>query len=141
TGKRTVLNVDGLDWKREKWPPAAKAYIRFAERLATLLPNKAVTDSRIVRQYYRDVHKADVPCIAYGSEVEGLPPGKTLQKVGLEPRKYILFVGRLVPENRIEHLLDAFRALPREKRNGMKCVIVGDSAYAETYRDRLKKQA
>src|SRR5918998_1714847 len=29
-GKRTIINVDGLDWKREKWPELARKYIRFA---------------------------------------------------------------------------------------------------------------
>lgn len=37
-GTRTVINVDGLDWKREKWPAFAKRYIQFAEYLATKLP-------------------------------------------------------------------------------------------------------
>jgi glycosyltransferase involved in cell wall biosynthesis len=138
-GKHTILNVDGLDWQRDKWPPLAKHYIRFAERLATFLPNQIVTDSRIVRQYYRDVYRANALYIAYGSEVEPLPPGKTLEKLGLEPRKYMLFVGRLVPENRVEHLVDAFGML--SDRKGMKCVIVGDSSYAELYRDALKKRA
>jgi hypothetical protein len=37
-GTKSILNVDGLDWKREKWPTLAKKYIQFAEYLATKLP-------------------------------------------------------------------------------------------------------
>src|SRR6478672_13380518 len=44
-GKRTVINVDGLDWKREKWPGPAKRYIQLAERLAPRLANATLTDS------------------------------------------------------------------------------------------------
>src|SRR3954467_9415423 len=40
-GKRTVINVDGLDWKREKWPGLAKVYLQLAERLAPVLANVA----------------------------------------------------------------------------------------------------
>jgi hypothetical protein len=29
-GSRSILNVDGLDWKRAKWPTLAKKYIQFA---------------------------------------------------------------------------------------------------------------
>jgi glycosyltransferase involved in cell wall biosynthesis len=135
-GKRTILNVDGLDWQREKWPGPAKHYIRFAERMATVLPNEAVTDSSIVQKYYLDRYGASVHHIAYGSEVAPLPPGDELRKWGLEPGKYILFVGRLVPENRVDHLLDAFSML--ENRMGMKCVIVGDSVYDDEYVAQLK---
>ncbi|MEO6457176.1 MAG: DUF1972 domain-containing protein [Chloroflexia bacterium] len=139
TGKRTIINVDGLDWKRQKWPPLAKKYIQFAERLATLLPNELVTDSRIVQKYYRDTYGVNPPYIAYGSEVERLPPGSEMRKWGLEPSKYILFVGRLVPENCADHLVDAFCMLTN--RADMKCVIVGDAPYAEEYISSLKRRA
>ena len=66
-GQVTVLNVDGLDWKREKWPGPAKAYIRFAERMATVLPTVYLTDSRVVQGYYRDTYGSEPPYIPYGS--------------------------------------------------------------------------
>jgi len=137
TGTRTILNVDGLDWKREKWPAFAKRYIRFAEYLATKLPNEFITDSRVVQNYYQEQYNIVPPCISYGSEVEITPPGKTLKKFGLEAGKYILFVGRLVPENCAHHLVQAYSAL----KTDLKCVIVGDSAYAETYKKELQDLA
>jgi glycosyltransferase involved in cell wall biosynthesis len=138
-GQKTILNVDGLDWKREKWPPPAKRYIRFSEWLATFLPNAFITDSRVVQRYYLDRYGARPPYIAYGAEVEILPPGDTLKQYALEPRQYILFVGRLVPENCIHHLLEAFKGL--RKPDGMKCVIVGDAAYQKEYIRSLKAMA
>jgi glycosyltransferase involved in cell wall biosynthesis len=138
-GKRTVINVDGLDWKREKWPGPAKRYIRFAERLSTILPNATITDSHFVQRYYSEVYNSDIHYISYGSELEPVAPGETLRTWGLEPRKYILFVGRLVPENHPEHLVDAFHAL--EDRSGMKCVIVGDASYQNGYIAKLRQQA
>ena len=138
-GKRTIINVDGLDWKREKWPPLAKKYIQLAERLSTILPDELVTDSKVVQRYYLDTYGVNAPYIAYGSEVEPMPPGETLAQWGLEPRKYILFVGRLVPENCAHHLVEAFGVL--RDRKGMKCVIVGDAAYAEEYIASLKENA
>lgn len=133
-GQKTILNVDGLDWKREKWPQAAKLYIQLAEYLATKLPNVSLTDSYVVQRYYRERFKYHAPYIAYGSDSERLPPGPTLEKFGLEPRKYILFVGRLVPENCAHHLVEAFQGLDTD----MKCVIVGDAPYADEYKTRLR---
>ena len=136
-GTRTILNVDGLDWKREKWPTFAKKYIQFAEYLATRLPNTYVTDSRVVENYYLEHFKSKSTCIPYGSEVENLPPGDVLEQYGLEPGRYILFVGRLVPENCVHHLIDAFLKLDTD----LKCVVVGDSAYSQDYVASLKDRA
>ena len=136
-GAKTILNVDGLDWKREKWPAFAKKYIRFAEYLATKLPNLYLTDSQVVQAYYQDRFNSKPPYIPYGSEVDILPAGETLAQYGLEPGQYILFVGRLVPENCAHHLVEAFRGLDTD----MKCVIVGDSAYSQEYIASLKASA
>ena len=133
-GIKVVLNVDGLDWKREKWPTFAKKYIQFAEYLATVLPHEVVTDSRRVQDYYRDRFKRDSVYIAYGADVETLPPGPFLKRYGLEPGGYVLFVGRLVPENCAHHLVEAFQRLDTE----LKCVIVGDAPYAEDYIAELR---
>jgi glycosyltransferase involved in cell wall biosynthesis len=136
-GTKTLLNVDGLDWKREKWPALAKKYIQFAEYLATRLPNGYLTDSHMVQAYYQDRYGSLPPYIPYGSEVEIVPPGETLERYGLEPGKYVLFVGRLVPENCAHHLVEAFRDTPTD----LKCVIVGDAPYAEEYQAGLRKLA
>ncbi len=141
TGKRTIINVDGLDWKREKWPPLAKKYIRFAERMAGVLANAVVTDSRVVQRYYKQAYGIATHYIAYGSDVEPLPPGEVLRRWGLEPRKYVLFVGRLVPENCAHHLVEAYCMMDEQYRRDMKCVIVGDAPYAEEYIASLKASA
>lgn len=136
-GTRTLLNVDGLDWKREKWPTFAKRYIQLAEYLATKLPNLYLTDSHVVQDYYTSHFRSTPPYIPYGSEVEITPPGETLARFGLEAKCYVLFVGRLVPENCAHHLVEAFCGLDTD----LKCVIVGDAAYAEEYIASLKAKA
>ncbi|MCB0014105.1 MAG: glycosyltransferase [Anaerolineales bacterium] len=136
-GTKTAINVDGLDWKREKWPQIAKQYIQFAEYLATKLPNRFLTDSEVVQSYYQDRFGVTPPVIVYGSEVKERPAGPHLAQYDLEPQKYVLFVGRLVPENCAHHLVEAFR----EIQTDMKCVIVGDAPYAEAYKESLYKAA
>jgi glycosyltransferase involved in cell wall biosynthesis len=136
-GTKTIINVDGLDWRREKWPPLAKKYIQLAEYLATILPTEYLTDSRHVQGYYRQQFGGEPVYIPYGSEVNILPPREILARYNLLPRKYVLFVGRLVPENCAHHLVEAFRSI----KTDMKCVIVGDAPYAEDYKVYLKKLA
>ncbi len=136
-GTKTILNVDGLDWKREKWPGLAKKYIQFSEYLSTVLPNVHITDSIVVQNYYHSIYRSTPPYIPYGSDVEIVAPGEILQQFGLSPQKYILFVGRLVPENCIHHLIEAYNSLNTD----LKCVIVGDSSYSEEYKIKLRNLA
>lgn len=135
-GKVVVLNVDGLDWKRQKWNALARRYIRFAEYLATILPHEIVTDSRVVQRHYLGRYGKASTYVAYGGDIAGLPPGKYLTKYGLQQRKYVLFVGRLVPENCAHHLVEAFERL--SEASGFNCVIVGDAPYAKDYISSLK---
>jgi len=128
-GQRVVLNVDGLDWKRRKWGRFARWYIRSCERWAARFPHRMVTDSRRVQQYYQQRYGAVSTYIAYGAEPVSAPPGPHLVRHGLEPGRYILFVGRLVPENCAHHLVEAFAELATDLR----CVIVGDAPYAAAY--------
>jgi glycosyltransferase involved in cell wall biosynthesis len=57
-----------------------------------------------------------------------------LQRLGLQPREYVLFVGRLVPENNVHHLIRAFVDIRTEK----KLVIVGDDPWEVDYIRSLK---
>jgi len=88
-----------------------------------------VTDSRRVQQYYEQRYGAESTYIAYGAEPVSAPPGPHLMRYGLEPGRYVLFVGRLVPENCAHHLAEAFTELATDLR----CVIAGDAPYAAAY--------
>jgi glycosyltransferase involved in cell wall biosynthesis len=136
-GQRVALNVDGLDWKRRKWGRAARGYLRQCEWWAARLPHRMITDSRRVQEYYRARHGADSSYIAYGAEPATVPPGPHLARFGLQPGRYVLFVGRLVPENCAHHLIDAWRGIAGDLR----CVVVGDAPYAETYIRELRAGA
>ena len=136
-GQRVVLNVDGLDWKRKKWGRFARWFIRTSERWATRCAHRVVTDSRRVQEYYLTRYGADSTYIAYGAEPMAAPPGPHLARHGLEPGRYVLFVGRLVPENCAHHLVEAFDGLATD----MKCVIVGDAPYAAGYIRSLRATA
>lgn len=142
-GVRVALNVDGLDWTREKWPGPAKRYLRFAEWLATKFAEAVVTDSRTVARYYREEYDAEAHYIPYGTAERRLPPGETLARLGLEPGRYLLYVGRLVPENCAHQLVEAFGRLRPgvDMEAGMRCVIVGDAPYADDYIAELKASA
>ncbi len=133
----TAINVDGMDSKRAKWNRAAKVYLRFAEWLAPHAASETIADSRFIQQYYKEHFKAESVYIPYGAVMEPAPGTEWLDKFGLKQRDYVLFVGRLVPENWAHVLIEAYRGL----ETGKKLVIVGDAPYADEYVKKLKFEA
>ena len=132
-GIPTIINVDGLDSMRSKWNGPASAYLRWAERNAPRFADATITDSRTVQELYRREYGAETYFIPYGSEMDGEDTGEHLARFGLDPKKYILFVGRLVPENNAHVLIEAFEALDTD----LKLVVVGDAPYMEEYHSGL----
>jgi glycosyltransferase involved in cell wall biosynthesis len=128
-----VINVDGLDSDRRKWPAFAKAYLRFAERTAPRWADEAITDSHAVADIFERRYGERIGVVPYGVENPGHAGTETLELLGLEPRRYVLFVGRLEPENNPHLLVEAFSRISRDAARDMKLVIVGGAPYADEY--------
>lgn len=136
-GIPTVLNVDGLDSQRAKWGKRARTYLRLAEWLSARLPDRTVTDSRAVQRLYTERFHRPSTYIPYGAELPAPRGADCLARYGLQSRRYILMVGRLVPENGAHVLLDAYASLATD----MPLVIVGDAPYAGDYVAALHARA
>ena len=132
-GIPTVINIDGLDSDRRKWPAPAKAYLRFAERTAPRWSDETITDSHAVADVFERRYGSRIGVVPYGVENPGHTGTETLERLGLEPRKYILFVGRLEPENNPHLLVEAFSRIDAARARGMKVVVVGGAPYAHDY--------
>jgi glycosyltransferase involved in cell wall biosynthesis len=128
-----VINVDGLDSDRRKWPAFAKAYLRFAERTAPRWADEAITDSHAVADIFERRYGERIGVVPYGVDDPGHDGTETLERLGLQPRKYILFVGRLEPENNPHLLVEAFSRISRKSAHEMKLAIVGGAPYADEY--------
>jgi glycosyltransferase involved in cell wall biosynthesis len=128
-----VINIDGLDSDRRKWPALAKAYLRFAESHSPRWADRAITDSHAVADIFERRYGTRIDVVPYGVEDPGHDGTETLDRLGLEPGKYILFVGRLEPENNPHLLVEAFSRISAEEARGMKLVIVGGAPYASDY--------
>jgi glycosyltransferase involved in cell wall biosynthesis len=135
TGKKVVCSVDGTDWQRAKWGPLARFYLRLSERLAVWFCNGLVSDSKEVADYYWRNYRSASSCITYGMREQRSTTNDILRRLQLSSRGYILFVGRLVPENNVHHLIEAFERTNTQ----MKLVIVGDDPWEKRYVQSLKQ--
>jgi len=133
-GRRAVFNVDGADWRRDKWGRFARWYLRTSEKLAAAGKSIVIADAEAVRTYYRESYGRETELVRYGADPPADRGIETLQRWGLEAGCYLLFVGRLVPENGAHDFLEGAR------RAGLTipAVVVGDATYAEDYKVSLR---
>jgi glycosyltransferase involved in cell wall biosynthesis len=128
-GMKVVCSVDGTDWQRAKWGWFARWYLRLSERLAAWFCDGLIGDSPEVLRYYRRNFKVEPFLSTYGIRERTLHGREVLSRFGLRERDYVLFVGRLVPENNVHHLIAAYEGNKSEK----KLVIVGDDPWGKRY--------
>lgn len=138
-GKKCIVSVDGLEWKRDKWGSLAKIMFKMGEQCAAKWADKVIVDNAVVEKYYRDKYSIRPKLIAYGAKL--LDTGdketeqKVLQKYSLVGKKYFIFVGRLVPEKGVHNLVSVYKRLETD----LPLVIIGDDYNGGEYRDSLFK--
>jgi glycosyltransferase involved in cell wall biosynthesis len=138
TGRtRVVLNVDGLERHRRKWNAAGKLAYRVSERLSTILPDVVVSDARVIQEYYRTQYGFESVFIPYGGDLPEPPERATLDRLGLEPERYVLYVSRLEPENNALAVVEEYRHVS----GATPLVVVGDAPYAADYIARVRAAA
>jgi glycosyltransferase involved in cell wall biosynthesis len=133
--RRVVLNVDGLEWRRAKWNRLGRTYYRLCAWLAARLPAHIVTDAEVIRDHYRRAYGRETHVFPYGSDQEQTEDDGTLARLGLQPRRYVLYVSRLEPENNAHVVIEAFARV----RSDLTLAIVGDAPYATEYIARLRQ--
>jgi glycosyltransferase involved in cell wall biosynthesis len=126
---RVVLNVDGLERNRRKWSAAGQLAYQVSEKLSTIVPDAVVSDARVIRDYYRDRYGFESHFIPYGGDLPEPSSREALDRFGLVPERYVLYVSRLEPENNADAVVRAYRDVPGD----VPLVVVGDAPYAADY--------
>ncbi len=132
-GMRVIINVDGADFRRAKWSRHARFWLRKSESWAANFSDIIIADNgETVRRYERELGVQPV-YLSYGCLIRETPVQcGELERWGLQPRGYILFVSRLTPENEALLLVKAFVKCHTD----LKLVICGGADYeAAYYRD------
>lgn len=101
-----VTNMDGLEWKRDKWNAIVKKLAKWFEVLGAKHSDYLVSDNREIRNYLLKEYGKDSTFIPYGADVFDQPEESIIKEYQLEAGKYDLLVARLEKENNIEVTLD-----------------------------------
>jgi glycosyltransferase involved in cell wall biosynthesis len=125
SGQPNIMNMDGIEWKREKWSPAAKAWLWLNEWAGARLANHLIADHpEIKRHLSRHTASEKITVLPYGAETVASAPRTLLQKygLGLSPNEYYVLVARSEPENSILEIVKAYSV----RQRGMPLVILGN---------------
>lgn len=109
-----ITNTDGIEYKREKWGLVASMILKISELLAIKFSTKLVADNPGIDNYLLKTYsiKADA-IIAYGGIEEEVSKTLYLEKYHYEPKSFDLAIARIVPENNIETILEAYNGKSR----------------------------
>jgi glycosyltransferase involved in cell wall biosynthesis len=105
--------------------------------MATRIPSVVVTDAEVIRDYFLRSHGTESVMIAYGADPARTESVGVLDRLGIQSRRYFLYVSRLEPENNAHVAVDAYARVAID----MPLVVVGDAPYADAYIANLKAMA
>jgi glycosyltransferase involved in cell wall biosynthesis len=127
----------GLDWRRKKWPKWASFLIYLGEMSAILFTHYRIVVSRDLQNYFKSRYGIETFYIPNGMNPLPYRAPNRIKQWNLSVRNYFLFVGRLVPEKRVEDIIEAYLLKYRKSR----LVIVGDDASPCQYMNKLRMLA
>lgn len=135
---RLVVNIDGLEHKRDKWGWFARWILRFSERMAVRCADVIIADNKGIQDYVSEVYGKPSQLIAYGGnhvirEIDPEYKSRILANYGLTDTSYAVCVCRIEPENNCHISLDAF------SKSDKHIVFIGNWSHSE-YAKKLKKQ-
>ena len=107
---RIVTNIDGIEWKREKWQPLARMVLRASEWAAVRFSHEVVADNQAIADHVRDNYGSSCEVIAYGGDHALREAGEASIPEGL-PDRYAFALCRIEPENNVHVILEALDGL------------------------------
>ena len=138
TGLKVVVTNHGPDYDRQKWGGFAKWVLRTGEMLGARFAHSMITVSQTIRGLVRDKHGIAAKYIPNGVVLpDRISAGPVLEKFGLAKGRYVVAVGRLVPEKGFHDLMEAFSRLDCD----WKLALVGDADHEDAYSLGLKAKA
>lgn len=127
---RLITNIDGLEWKREKWGRFARKFLKFSEAIAVKYSDVVITDNQAISNYVESEYATKSAVIAYGGDHALLSAANDKE---YKDSNFYLTICRIEPENNIHVILEAF------SRTDHKIKFIGNWSSSEYGKNLLKR--
>lgn len=132
-----IMTNHGPDYKRRKWGKLAKLILTLGEFLGSRYSNGIICVSNSIADRIRKRYKKETVVIPNGVELrQVVKDDNVVMEYGLTKGRYVLSVGRFVPEKGFCDLIEAFAYI-----EGWKLAIIGDTNHPDRYSLRVKKRS
>lgn len=113
TRKKIIISIDGIEWKRDKWPVLAKLFLWWSEKIAVRFSHVDISDNESIQDYTAFRYKTLSRVIEYGADhtLRVVPTTVDFQKYPFLKESYAVKVCRIEPENNVHMVLEAFSLL------------------------------
>lgn len=119
---RNLINMDGIEWRRQKWSRGAKLWLYLNEWAGAHLGHHLIADHPQIKAHLlRHVHAGKISTITYGAPSIGSASSDVLKLYGLEPGRYAIMIARPEPENSVLEVVQAWSS----RRQGLPLVVLG----------------
>ena len=132
--KRFFVNIDGIEWKRDKWNSFIKTFLRYSEIFSVESAEAIITDNQVIKDYLKTTYNYDSYLIEYGGDqavYQGITK-EAIQKYTFIQAPYAFSVCRIEPENNIHIILETMAS-----QTYLPLVLVGNWNHSE-YGKKLK---
>ncbi len=138
-GRRNLINMDGIEWKREKWGAIAKSWFWLNERFGCWFGHHLIADHPEIKNHLATrVNEKKITTIAYGGKQILDADVSVLEQFGLSQNGYAIVIARAEPENSILEIVEGFSSAKREK----KLVVLGNYDFENNeYHQKVKEAA
>ncbi len=135
---KIIVNIDGLEHRRNKWTAHIRKFLLFSEIVAVKFAHTIIADNKGIADYVQERYKKTARLITYGGDHVTTPVSREeqeriLKKYNLEKNGYSISVCRIEPENNCHITLDAF------SRSNKRLIFIGNWKKNE-YSRRLKEK-
>jgi glycosyltransferase involved in cell wall biosynthesis len=129
-----VMNMDGIEWKREKWSLPHRWWLWFNEWAGARFANYLVADHpEISVHLQRHTPAEKITVIPYGAEAVTSAPDEVLKRYELTSKGYYLLIARPEPENSILEIVRAFSANGKSRQ----LLVLGDYSGDGQYKRKV----
>jgi glycosyltransferase involved in cell wall biosynthesis len=143
-GRRVVTTAHRVEWQDAKWGRATRSFLRYCEWAAIRFSDGLLAVSQALKDDLTSRHAraAEAVVVSNGVTRPDPPDRALLGELGLESGRYLLVVGRLVPEKGVDVAIAAELAHLARRDDPLELVVVGGNRRPDSPTERaLHEQA
>lgn len=134
---KLVVTFHCTDSEHAKWNTFAKAILRLGEWFACRIPDRTIVISQVLMRSCLQKYRCQSVFISHPYQLPATEPSvEALKPFDVKPNKFLLFVGRLVPNKQAHILLQAYALARKQKPDLWKdtpLLFVGGGVWTDRY--------